>query len=92
MCPTYTEALGQQLQQYWGNINKSTIIHNILPTVQSGDLHIAVYDLTSEKMYVSFCRSSTASETEPQFAYERQFTELDLKDIFSVPAPVVTTP
>jgi len=86
LCPGYTEPLGQQLQQYHGLIDETVIIQNILPTVQTGDLHIAVYDLTNANMHVSFCKSNTAPESEPLKAFERQFTRLRMTDLFAEPA------
>ena len=83
-CPGYTQKLMEQLQKYWGGIDVATTTQHILPTVQTGDLHIAVTDLTDSKMHVSFCRSSTASEDEPLYAYQRQFTELPMKDLFAL--------
>lgn len=83
-CPTYTQKLGEQLEKYHGSIDATKTIGNILPTVQTGDLHIAVYDLTDSNMFVSFCRSSTASEDEPQYAYQRQFTKLDMGSLFAM--------
>jgi hypothetical protein len=64
-------------------------IANILPTVQTGDLHAVVYDLTESKMHVSFARRADADPSEPQYAYERQFTRLDMKAIFAQQPPVV---
>ena len=84
LCPTYTSVLGEQLGKYRGSIDETTIIGNILPTVQTGSLHIAIYDLTDMYMYVSFARGSKADVSQPEFAYERQFTRLDMKSIFSV--------
>jgi isopenicillin-N N-acyltransferase like protein len=89
LCPGYTSVLGAQLQKYHGSIEESVVIKNILPTVQTGNLHIAVYDLTDSLMHVSFARSSKADQSEPENAYARQFTRLHMKDIFAEPAPVV---
>ena len=86
-CPGWDLKLGTQLQKYHGSIDPSVTIHNILPTVQTGNLHIAVYDLTQSLMYVSFCRRSASPETEPLNAYERQFILLDMHSIFSEPKP-----
>jgi hypothetical protein len=85
--PTYTGALATQLQQYHGRIDEAVTIKNILPTVQTGNLHIAVTDLTDSQWYLSFCRKSNAPTTEPEFAYERQFTKLDMKTILTEPSP-----
>lgn len=83
LCPGYNQVLGQQLTQYHGQLNEQIIIQNVLPTTQTGDLHIAVYDLVNANMHVSFCRKSSADSSEPKNAYERQFTRLHMKDIFA---------
>lgn len=89
LCPGYTGPLGDQLQKYHGSISEVNTIQNILPTVQTGDLHAVVYDLTEQLMHVSFCRRGSADPSEPHYAYERQFTRLNMKDIFAQQAPVV---
>jgi len=89
LCPSYTGVLGQQLALYasQSSIDAQVTVRNILPTVQTGNLHAAIYSLTDSSVYLSFCRSSTADEAEPEFAYERQFTRLDMKQIFAVERP-----
>ena len=84
LCPSYNQKLAEQLDAYHGHITEVNTIHDILPTVQTGDLHIVVYDLTSGKAHISFMRSSTADESEPHYAYERQFTRVDMAELFAV--------
>lgn len=88
-CPNYTIVLGEQLSKYRTQIQPSNVIGNILPTVQTGNLHIAFYSLTDNNMFVSFCRTTTADQNEPEFAYERQFTQIDMKNLFAEPVPVI---
>jgi len=87
LCPGFTEPLGQQLTKFHGAIDETVIVHDILPTVQTGNLHIAVYDLKDSTMHVSFCRSEAADPSEPHYAYERQFTRLHMSDLFAEPVP-----
>jgi isopenicillin-N N-acyltransferase-like protein len=89
LCPNYNSVLGDQLSKYRGSIDETVTIKNILPTVQTGSLHIAVYDLTEQNMHISFSRSAAADPSEPFNAYERQFTRLHMKDLFAQQAPVV---
>ncbi len=89
LCPNYDTVLAQQLQTWYGFIDEQTLIHNVLPTVQTGDLHIAVYDLTSSNIFVSFMRTENADPNEPQYAYERQFTHLDMNRIFATKKPTI---
>lgn len=88
LCPGFNSVLGSQLQKYHGSIDESVTIEHILPTTQTGNLHIAVYDLTDATMHVSFCRKEKADPSEPHYAYERQFTRLHMNEIFAQEAPV----
>jgi isopenicillin-N N-acyltransferase-like protein len=89
LCPGYTQKLGEQLQKWHGQIDETVIIHDILPTVQSGDLHSVVYDLQNSNMHVSFLRKENADPSEPLNAYERQFTRLHMTDIFAQAPPAL---
>eukprot|EP01138_Halocafeteria_seosinensis_P009083 gb/GECG01009283.1/.p1 GENE.gb/GECG01009283.1/~~gb/GECG01009283.1/.p1 ORF type:complete len:411 (+),score=43.99 gb/GECG01009283.1/:1-1233(+) len=45
-CPSYNEALAKKLQYYHGSLSPQVSISNITSVVQTGDVHLAVYDLT----------------------------------------------
>jgi isopenicillin-N N-acyltransferase-like protein len=83
-CPGYNEKLAEQLDFYHGHITEVNTIHDILPTVQTGNLHIVVYDLTAGQAHISFMRKSYADESEPLYAYERQFNRVDMDSLFAV--------
>ncbi|XP_065920265.1 protein dcd1B-like isoform X4 [Dysidea avara] len=85
LCPGYSSVLAKQLDNYHGQLTPDVTIHDILPVVQSGDLHIAVYDLQNELMYVSNARAD--KETGPDMAYDRPFVELDMKTLFNEAPP-----
>jgi len=90
LCPTYNLKLSEQLQKYHGQIDEVTTITNILPSLQSGSLHVAFYDLTQLIMYVAFHYvGDNAKDTtdEPMFAYERQFTQLNMSQLFEEEQP-----
>ena len=53
-------------------------------SILTGNLHIVVYDLTAGHAHVSFMRKSYADESEPLYAYEREFSRLDMDTLFSV--------
>ena len=69
LCPGYSEVLARQLTTYHGNITAANTVHNIVPIVQTGDLHVAVYDLPKETLYVANARGE--NETGPAMAYNR---------------------
>ena len=85
ICSNDNKMLADQLLKYHGNITASNTIRHILPYVQTGDLHIAIYDHTNALMYVSFAASDTAIG--PLNAYDRAFMKLDMANIFSEPPP-----
>ncbi len=87
LCPSYTSTLGTQLAEYHGSIDAEVVVHDILPTTQTGNLHISIYDLTNDKMHLSFARASSGDASEPFFAYERGFTTLNMKQIFDEQRP-----
>lgn len=84
-CPSYNEALADRLKYYYGNITAENTIYGITSIVQTGDVHIGIYDLTDQLMYVSFAAPTNASG--PLYAYDRQFTRLKLTALFNEPAP-----
>lgn len=76
--------MAEQLQRFHGSIDEVNTIHDMLPTVQTGNLHIAVYDLTEAKMHISFMRPSDEDTSTPRYAYERQFSRIDMNAVFAV--------
>lgn len=87
LCPAYNLALGTQLRKWHGNITMANTVRDIVSIVQTGNLHAAVYDLTTQEMAVSFCKKAGDNSTAPMYAYERQFSVLNLPALFSEPAP-----
>eukprot|EP00180_Rhodochaete_pulchella_P001470 Plantae.Rhodophyta-Rhodochaete_pulchella.ctg22794.p1 GENE.Plantae.Rhodophyta-Rhodochaete_pulchella.ctg22794~~Plantae.Rhodophyta-Rhodochaete_pulchella.ctg22794.p1 ORF type:complete len:389 (-),score=55.28 Plantae.Rhodophyta-Rhodochaete_pulchella.ctg22794:52-1092(-) len=81
LCPNYSKVLAEQLQRFHGNITVENTVHDILPIVQTGNLHSVVYDLTSQEMTVSFMRRDNG--TGPEFSYDRTYTTLQLNEIFA---------
>lgn len=69
LCPGYNEVLGRQLLKYHGNITAAITVRDIVPIVQTGSTHIAIYDLTNRIMFVSVAKAD--SQTGPKDAYDR---------------------
>ncbi len=69
LCPGYSVVLARQLTAYHGNITAANTIQYVVPIVQTGDLHVAVYDLPNEVLYVANARAD--DETGPNMAYDR---------------------
>lgn len=77
--------MARQLNAYHGNITVENTIQNILAIVQTGDLHIAIYDLSENLLYVSNAQSD--SETGAKYAYDRAYIKLDMATIFAESPP-----
>ena len=58
-----------------------------MPYVRTGDLHIAVYDHAAMQMYVATARPDGG--TGELYAYQRQFTRLDMSKLFAEAPPVI---
>lgn len=69
LCPGYSEVLAKQLSYYHGNVTAANTIHDIVSIVQTGDLHVAIYDMAHDHLYVANARAD--SESGPAYAYER---------------------
>ena len=92
LCPNYDIVMHQQLSQYagTGSLSATTMIQNVLPTVQTGNLHAAIFDLTESVMYVSFMPKGQAPDAPQVYAFAGQWTQLDLSDLFTTPKPQST--
>eukprot|EP01090_Pellita_catalonica_P009075 TRINITY_DN20142_c0_g1_i1.p1 TRINITY_DN20142_c0_g1~~TRINITY_DN20142_c0_g1_i1.p1 ORF type:complete len:404 (+),score=67.83 TRINITY_DN20142_c0_g1_i1:125-1213(+) len=85
LCPAYNKVLGTLMDRYHGEITPEVAIKSISAVEQSGDNHIAFYDLTDMELYVSFAAPSTAKG--PAAGYARQYTKWDLKTLFAETKP-----
>ena len=65
----YSTVLARQLTKYHGNITAENTIRDITSIVQTGDQHIAIYDLSMGYMYVANARKAGAQG--PIYAYDR---------------------
>ena len=84
-CPGWTKPLGEKLAQYHGNLTAALTVREINARVQTGNLHVAIYEIEQQIMYVSF----SAGEKQralggPAFAYERPYARVDVGALFAV--------
>jgi len=84
-CPGYNSLLSHQLKQYHGQITPEIAIRYITSYEQSGDNHLAFYDLKNMKFWVSFAAPHTVSG--PKEAYNRQFVKYDAWSLLRESAP-----
>ena len=61
--------LARQLSQYHGQLTPEVTIQNVVSIVQTGDLHVAVYDLTNDHVFIANAKADT--ESGPLSAYNR---------------------
>jgi len=83
-CPAYNKVLSEEITKFYGNITAENTIKYILPAMQTGSTHAAIYDLTNEFMYYA---SVGAINTTDRMAYQRPFTRLDMQALFAVQPP-----
>jgi len=84
-CPSYNLILSQQMEKYYGEITPELAIQMFTAVEQSGDNHLAFYDLTNMEMYVSYAAPFTVGG--PAEGYNRQFTKMDLNALFNEQPP-----
>jgi len=85
LCPGDNIVLSAQIKKFYGQLNPEVAIKNIGSVEQSGDNHIAYYDLTNLQLYVAFAAPHNGQG--PASAYSRQFTHFDGKALFNESPP-----
>jgi hypothetical protein len=85
LCPPYSIKMMEQLNKYHGNITSENMIRQIVPLTATGNLQVAVYDLTAMQLYLAYAAKSGVSG--PPMAYDRTYFQIDLKKLFAEPKP-----
>jgi hypothetical protein len=88
ICPNDNTMISHQLNAFHGNITAENTIRHITSYVQTGDVHIAMYDHSAALMYVSV--AAKIGTPGPKQSYARPFMKLDMAKIFAEPKPVLT--
>ena len=85
-CPAWTSLLGKKILEEGyadGNLTAEGTIRYVNPIVQTGNLHVAIYEPNNAIFYIS---QSIGSKMEgPKFAYERPYLRLNATVFFNVP-------
>jgi len=81
MDPGYSGLLSQLLEQYYGNITSDVAMKDIVAHLQSGDLHIALYDYVNDQAFIGL-HAKSDENTIYQNAYQRPYIRFDLTDLF----------
>jgi isopenicillin-N N-acyltransferase like protein len=87
LCPGWTRKLGEQLRAHYGALTAEVAIRHVNPIVQTGDLHVAIYEVAKRVLYVSFSAGSDAPVGAPRKAYDRPYIRFDAAALFAVAPP-----
>lgn len=79
--PSYDKPLHDMLEKNYGKLTGEVTIREILPTVHTGSLQVAVYDLTNMIVWTANARGD--KETGPMKAFERAYVKLDMNELFN---------
>jgi len=85
--PSHDPCLGSLIQQYYGALNVENTIQYITAQLQTGDMHIGVYDYAENLIYVA--NASPYNNVTQQYtpAYNSQFVMLNMTQVFAEPQP-----
>lgn len=83
LCPNFNQVMAKQLQGAWGQLTPERAIRDIMPIVQTGNLHIYVADLIAQQLYLSFMANDNSTSIH-RAAYDRQYAQIDLNQLFQV--------
>jgi len=89
LCPNYDEVLAAQITYGYGQITPELGILNITSILTSGDNFVSYYDLTPAHPTMFTAFGSAHGTAGPSAAYNRQFSKIDMKQLFNVAAPTV---
>ncbi len=85
--PKYDKPLHDMLVKYYGNLTAEITVREILPTVRTGNLQVAVYDLTNQIVWTANAAAVEHGEPPPLDAYDRPYIRLDMRRLFQVRRP-----
>jgi len=81
--PSFHPCLGSLMEEHYGNLDSMVIKTYISAQLQTGNLHIAVYDFSRMLMYVS--NAAPYQKEQPLVcAYDRPYIRVDLNELFSI--------
>ena len=89
LCPQYTKPLGEKLRAAHGSLTAEHTIRQINALVQTGDLHVAIYEASNQRMYVAQGRPSDEADGKLVAAYDSAYSLIDVKELLAVPRPSV---
>ncbi|NOY83173.1 MAG: hypothetical protein GXP31_19440 [Kiritimatiellaeota bacterium] len=85
--PKYDKRLHDMLVKHYGKLTPELTVREILPTVGTGNLQVAVYDLTNQIVWTANAAAVEHGEPPPLAAYDRPYIRLDMRSLFRVRRP-----
>lgn len=82
LCPEFMATMAANITAHHGNITAEITLRHVAPAVQTGDLHVAIYDLHNGILHTANARKANASG--PLAAYMRQYVRIDMNAQWSV--------
>ena len=83
LCPAFSSTLHRQLSSLRGSLTPEIAVSKVAPVVQTGDLHVAIYDLAPERLALYVANARGAAESGPLRAFDRQHVKIDLRAAFA---------
>ena len=80
--PSNDPCLADLLQAQWGNITAEYLYRYVSPVLQTGSLHVAVYDYKNKLMYISNAAKWDPPHNQTK-GYDRPFIQIDLDKEFN---------
>lgn len=84
--PSHDPCLGELMNYNWGNITSNYMFQNVAAQLQTGDMHIAVYDYQNRYMFVSNAAVYVPGQTQ-ELAYQRSFVQLNMQTQLNMAPP-----
>lgn len=84
--PSHDPCLGDLLNQTWGSINAEQMALSTASIFQTGNMHCVTMDYANNVIYLANARKPDITEGNLN-AYDRVFTQLDLKALWNEPRP-----
>jgi len=75
------------VKKFYGNITAPNVVKNFPLQTQSGDVHIAIYDLGQNNVFFSTGITDASGINYIRKAYESPFLQFDIESLWSEPKP-----
>jgi hypothetical protein len=84
--PSHDPCLGEYLQENYGNLTAETLAIKVAAPYQTGNMHCVTFDYEANVAYIANARKTYVTDGDLN-AYNRQFTMLNLKDLWNIAPP-----